>query len=164
MALELPRAPVRAPLSQVYKVFAQAVADALPLAALARNAEMHFDAMITVAETTAEPGAERVALLFGGAGPPDEFVIRIRPNTPVDVAFAEEAERRGDAAGMGNLAARCRTIWQVEAASSSPSWAIWECCALLALTALGPILPPDHSTLLGVSSARKRAARLRNGS
>jgi hypothetical protein len=153
-----------ATLPVVYLVFAQSADGTLPLAALCRNAETHFGSTVTLTEETPGAGfqsAYRVALEFREPPGHGTFVVHVRASSPADVAAATEAERRGSAAGMSTLAARCRFSWIVEPESATPDWAVWECCALLALTALGPILPPDHSTLLGVRSARERAVRAR---
>ena len=148
----------------MYIVFAQSEDATLPAGVLARNAEAHFEAIATLADTepAAGDGAHRLELTFDDPPLRAGFVVRIRKTEPSDVAVALLAEQRGDAAGMGALASRCASVWLVEPDGLAPEWAIWECCALLALTAFGPILPPDHSTLLGVRSARLRATRLRH--
>jgi hypothetical protein len=61
---------------------------------------------------------------------------------------------------MGALARRCPTIWDLEPDPGTPEPATLNLCALLAATALGPVLPPDTSTLLGVRSAMVRVEEL----
>ncbi|HEX4338223.1 MAG TPA: hypothetical protein VH062_20100 [Polyangiaceae bacterium] len=145
-------------------MFSQGAGGALPVAAIARNAEMHFASRIALTVEAASGdfvAAYRAELELSEEQSRTGFSVRVRPTTPADVALAVEAEQRGSAAGMSALAARCPSVWVVEPDAGAAAWAIWECCALLALTALGPILPPDHSTLLGVRSARARATRAR---
>jgi hypothetical protein len=90
------------------------------------------------------------------------FSLQTRPTTAADVADAEVAERRGRAGGMALLAAKCGELWLVEVSDEDatkveerPTW--WLLLALLASVSLGPVLPSDGSTLLGVRSARERA-------
>jgi hypothetical protein len=148
-------------------VFAQTEDGALPIAALGRHAELHFGLSISVSrpELPPEPPATTSVLLEVQS--PDatgSFAVRVRPVLPEDVRAAMAAEQRGKAAGMGDLAARCKTLWVVTADSVTAPWLTWECCALLAFAALGPVLPDDHSTLFGVRSARALALRLRTHS
>jgi hypothetical protein len=90
------------------------------------------------------------------------FSIGVRRVTTDDLGAASRAEARGNAFGMAALAARCSHVWSVSVVEQSPPWLLLECCALLASVALGPILPPDEDTLMGVRSARERAEKLRN--
>ena len=149
-----------------YTVFAQTADATLPISALRTHAERHFDLSIAVADASS-PGvstASGTRLHVQAAHAAGSYSIAVRLRTAADVALAQAAEQRGAAAGMGALAERCSHVWLVEAAPESPEWLTWEFCALLALTALGPILPEDHSTLLGVRSARARATKLKNES
>ena len=144
-------------------VFAQAECALAPLAELGARAKPHFAVTLKVLSgpTTGEepPPVTRVrATAHGTSG---VFSVTVRPVREEDVMNARSAEQRGRAAGMGDLAARCRSLWVVDAEAGSPEWLTLELCALLAFGALGPVLPPDGSTLLGVRSARERAAQLR---
>jgi hypothetical protein len=92
------------------------------------------------------------------------FELCTRPRTADDLAAAQVAEQRGRAGGMALLAARCDEVWEVSVvpaggpeATETP--AFWLLLALLASVSLGPVLPADGSTLLGVRSARERAER-----
>jgi hypothetical protein len=87
-----------------------------------------------------------------------ELTIEARDVTREDLANARDAEARGRAAGMGALAERCKIIWEVRvAAEPEPApIALLTLCAVCASVALGPILPPDHSTLFGVRGAIER--------
>jgi hypothetical protein len=142
-------------------VFAQAEGALIPFAALAGQARAHFSASVNVLDAGVAEPASGGRLEVVASGERGIFRLGARAITPGDVALARDAERRGHAAGMGDLAARCRSVWSVEAESGAPEWLLLELCALLAFAALGPVLPPDGSTLLGVRSARERAARLR---
>ena len=139
----------------MFTVFAQTADATLPISALRAHAERHFDLSIDVSAAAGAP------FLVRGGTAAGSYSITVRPRTAADVALARDAERRGARAGMGDLAERCSHVWLVHAAPESPAWLTWEFCALLALTALGPILPEDGTTLLGVRSAREQAARLR---
>ncbi len=143
----------------MHLVFAQATTGRLPADTLRRNAATHFDASIALTEPTSATDAYRLELGLGSEAA--HFTVQIRASTEADFALATEAEARGAAAGMAALAARCAYVWLVEPYPRTPEWITWECCALLALTALGPILPEDRSTLLGVRGAKRRADRLR---
>jgi hypothetical protein len=144
-------------------VFAQKEDGVLPLDALGRSAELHFGLMLSSspAIAAANTASSCVRLEVVSPDATAAFVVWIRPSTPEDVDAALVAEQRGNAAGMGALAARCKALWVVETQAGSPEWLLWECCAVLAFAALGPILPDDHSTLFGVRSARALALRLR---
>lgn len=140
-------------------VFVQATTGRLPEDVLRRNAAAHFDASIALTEQPSAPDAHLLTLDLGVERA--HFVVQVRSVTDADLTIAAEAEARGRAAGMAALAARCSYVWIVTPHATTPEWMTWECCALLALTALGPVLPEDRSSLLGVRSARTRADRLR---
>ena len=111
----------------------------------------------------AETPADVALVRFAVRGASATFQIRVRRVTTEDLAAANRAEARGNAFGMAALAARCSHVWKVEGADQGvPPWLLLECCALLASVALGPVLPPDEDTLMGVRSARERAEKLRN--
>jgi hypothetical protein len=143
----------------VHLVFVQAATGRLPENVLRRNAATHFDASIALTELPAPTDAYCLELFVGAERA--DFVVHTRSRTNADIALATEAEERGNAAGMAGLAARCSHVWLLEPHAGTSEWIIWECCALLALTALGPVLPEDRSTLLGVRGAKARADRLR---
>ena len=87
-----------------------------------------------------------------------EFRITSRATTKDDLMSARDAEARGRAAGMAALADRCDRVWTLETAGSEvPSEAAYlTLAALCASVALGPVLPPDSSTLFGVRGAIER--------
>ena len=87
-----------------------------------------------------------------------EFRIARRATTRDDLMSARDAEARGRAAGMAALAERCKQVWTIEPAGSEvPSEAAClTLAALCASVALGPVLPPDGSTLFGVRGAIER--------
>jgi hypothetical protein len=146
-------------------VFAQADTALFPLEQTRQYAARFFsNAVVTTGEGplfTLAPETGAVFLRLSQAGTDGDFVVRPRAVTPADVDRAREAERRGRAGGMSDLAARCRSVWVLEPAPSVPPWLVLECCALLASVGLGPVLPPEGDTLLGVRSARERAEKLR---
>ena len=151
------------------RIFARAATDRLPADALVQNAATHFGATAKITDAkgaaltrAALPSAYHLQLTFGSHRTRAAFTVHTRPRTPEDLADAAAAEARGQAAGMAALAERSAYVWLVEPDGAAPSWTFWECCAILALTALGPILPADGSTLLGVRSARARASELRD--
>lgn len=143
-------------------VFVQATTGRLPEDVLRRNAVTHFDASIALIEQPSAPDDYLLELHLGAERA--RFTLHVRSVTDADITIAAEAEERGRAAGMAALAARCSYVWLVIPHAATPEWITWECCALLALTALGPVLPEDRSTLLGVRSAKLRADRLRTSS
>jgi hypothetical protein len=87
------------------------------------------------------------------------FRIEARCPTEADQAAAREAERRGKAGGMADLAARCAALWVVTAEDDLTGSADLQLSALLASVALGPVLPEDESTLYGVRGAMERAEK-----
>lgn len=147
-------------------VFVQAECAPARLAELGARAKPHFAVTLEVLSDPAGSGngeeplpITRVRASAHGAS--GVFSVTVRPVRADDVVSARTAGERGRAAGMGELAARCRSLWVVDAEAGGPEWLTLELCALLAFGALGPVLPPDSSTLLGVRSARERAALLR---
>lgn len=141
-----------------YLVFAQIPEPEVPVDTLRAQARAHFDAELSrIGDGPVADRTVRIAMSspLGSA----EFGIEARAATADDRARALAAEERGRAAGMGALAARCPTVFVVQPAPSVQDPQVLELCAVLALVGLGPILPPDGSTLLGVRSARQRAGR-----
>jgi hypothetical protein len=82
--------------------------------------------------------------------------------TPDDLEEAKRAEARGQAAGMSALAERCAYVLEIGPVEGNVAEQPPEDSAALALAGvtasvvLGPILPPDHSTLFGVRGAMER--------
>jgi hypothetical protein len=146
-----------------YLIFSQRRAgDAFPV----EEARASAARMAVRLERAPHPGhSEDPALSFVASahGATATFRIECRGALPADLARAREAELRGRAAGMSDLAARCPTIWLVDSTADTPRWLVLELVAVLCATALGPALPPDGATLLGVRSARELAERLREG-
>lgn len=140
-----------------YLVFAQLAEPMVPFEALRAQGKAHFQAALTRDEGSFER-TPRVhissALGFG------DFLVLARPATSDDYARAQSAELRGRAAGMAGLAMRCPTVFVVEPDPDTKTSVVFEFCALLAAVGLGPVLPPDDSTLLGVRSARQWATRV----
>jgi hypothetical protein len=92
----------------------------------------------------------------------DEFVIRVRPCLREDWMEARDAEARGSAAGMAALAEKCTAVWEIApGGEDEPSEASYlTLSAICASVALGPVLPPDRSTLFGVRGAIERRDKL----
>lgn len=155
-----------------YRVFAQAPEAALDPAALVRAATRFFEADLEVLalrdRRADEPPVEgqelRVRLESKRRGFSAAFVIRSRPATADDHQAAREAEERGRAGGMGLLAARCPSLWEITPEDDSNEAAVLNLCAIAATVALGPTLPPDGSTLFGVRGAMERLERLTGAS
>lgn len=146
-----------------YRVYVQRDRPSIDVPAISRNARQHFGARVETVPLTDEstPEPTRVSLrLLRSDGVEGVFALTARLATDADWRSAREAEVRGRAAGMGDLAARCRTLWELEPEPGTPESATLTLCAALAVTALGPVLPPDGSTLFGVRGAMQRAERL----
>jgi hypothetical protein len=141
-------------------VFAQSDDTALPFERLSTHARAHFDAVLAT-DGPRDSGAARISYETDAAR--GDFDVCIRLAGAEDRDAAREIERRKPTGGLADLAARCKAVWEVDARGEPPEWLVFEFAALLASVALGPILTPDHSILLGVRSARERANRLRGG-
>jgi hypothetical protein len=141
-------------------VFAQSSDESFPARIAERHGATHFGLAIAAEAVEANVTTFNVS----SSGVRAAYRVSVRPITEDDLARARAAASRGGAPGMAELAARCRTAWLVEALNDPPAWLTWECCALVAFVALGPILPDDGASLLGVRSARERADRLRAAS
>jgi hypothetical protein len=159
-----PACPNERPLAHL--VFTQVDSDAFPVEQVRTHATKYFGGGFEAAPGgpafAVQPPADVVLVLFTVRGTSATFSVGVRRVTPEDLAAASRAEARGNAFGMAALAARCSHVWRVSVAGEAPPWLLLECCALLASVALGPILPPDEDTLMGVRSARERAEKLRN--
>lgn len=140
-----------------YRVFSQEATLAVPLSRLFEQARRHFALSLTLEEQRRDDTGQRLYFaLSAGAGP--RVWLRARQIRSEDLGAADRAESRGRAAGMAALARRCRSLWEVEAEAGLDTALFHEFCALLASVALGPVLPPDESTLYGVRGAMERAA------
>lgn len=146
-------------------VFAQATDAHIPIARIVNNARSYFPIDVEILSQRAEPGGPspetttvQVRVELDGASAC--FQIRSRHATRDDYIAAEEAEARGSASGMSLLARRCDYCWLMEPDDDADEATIWSLCALLASVALGPVLPDDHSTLMGVRGATERAREL----
>lgn len=96
---------------------------------------------------------------YPGAG---TFKLVSRLSSDDDRFAAEQAETRGQATGMSQLAARCPVVWTVTGEGEISGSAELQLSALLASVALGPVLPEDGSTLYGVRGAMERAEKARD--
>ncbi len=85
------------------------------------------------------------------------YTLSQQANADPAIALARAAEQRGKAFGMAQLAERCPWVWQVGCDGELETRLTWLLCAALAAWGLGPVLPPDQSTLFGVRGARLRA-------
>jgi hypothetical protein len=137
-------------------VFAQTDAAELPVAELLRNARRFFAASIDVQAVDGPRARLAVELPSGQKG---HFSVAIEPVTAGLLERAGRAETAGQAAGMASLAERCRSVWRIEPEGEAPDAVLFTLAAALASVALGPVLPPDDSTLFGVRGALKRAAQ-----
>jgi hypothetical protein len=143
-------------MAMIHLVFAQALAPIGDTSAFSGNAQRYFKATLQ-----ALPGAEgstRIEL-EGPRGVSGTFSIRQRARTADDLERARLAEQRGRAAGMAGLAERCPTVWLIEPDAGAHQAATLMLCAIIASAALGPVLPPDDSTLFGVRGAMERVER-----
>lgn len=173
----------------VYLVFSQAPTVRLDLAELLRHVQRYFPGweLEVLSESVAAAGAplpEALTTEFElrrGASPQRaQLCCRVRRATPPDHERAIRAEERGRAGGMAALARRCLHVAEVWPGAESlhaadpqatrlpthdgaPSVELLTFCAMLASVTLGPVLPPDDSTLFGVRGARERAEALAGG-
>jgi hypothetical protein len=142
-----------------YLVFCQEAA-APDSERLAAHAARFFGAKLELLEKAR--GEVRVRLSSTKPAFDAELVLRARDVTRDDIEDARDAETRGRAAGMSALAEKCKRIWEIgPAPSSEPVPAAYiSMSGICASVALGPVLPPDHSTLFGVRGALERLALL----
>jgi hypothetical protein len=137
-------------------VFAQTGDGAVPVVELLRNARHFFSASIDVLE--AEGARVRLAVELPG-GQRARFSVIVEPVTAALLERAARAEVTGRAAGMAALAGRCKCVWRIEPEGDAADPVLFTLAAALASVALGPVLPPDDSSLFGVRGALKRAER-----
>jgi hypothetical protein len=153
-----------------YRIFSQTPDAALDPAAIVRAATRFFEADIDVQSSRRSDeapfeGAELVVDLESKRrNLAARFTIRTRLASAEDYQAAREAEARGRAGGMGLLAARCPSVWEVHPEAGVSEAACLNLCAILAAVALGPTLPPDSSTLFGVRGAMERLEALTGAS
>lgn len=139
-----------------YLVFSQSQDGLIDFAQLQHHASRFFAAELDVLEGNARDEA-RVSFRSKLGLFDDAFTLRTRRVEREDLRAARGAEARGNAQGMGALAERCKFVWEVQVPEGASTRAVYSLCAVLASVALGPILPPDRQTLLGVRSARALA-------
>jgi hypothetical protein len=141
------------------RIFSQNPLD-LPRLVSAGTTHFAIDIDVLAAPTSSEARlrASQPGLYSG------DFSVRVRPVSEIDRADAERAEQAGSAAGMASLARRCPDVWEVSGPEATePSFedpATLALCSVLTTVALGPALPADLSTLLGVRSSQERLKKL----
>lgn len=142
------------------RVFAQGPA-ALDLPRLLGAARAHFEASVEVESAAAPPVVHSAVLRVTSArhGYSGRYEVRARGAVERDYAEADAAEERGRAAGMASLARRCPSLFELTPGDLTDPGAL-NLCAIIASVSLGPALPPDGSTLLGVRSSMERLERL----
>jgi len=147
------------------RVFSQQPDLVAALPQLLAHARRFFAAELEVLSSSPphrpEPLLAYVTLRLESARYPGRGTFRIDAQRPTDAdrAAAEEAETRGRAGGMAQLAARCQALWVITPEGEISGSAELQLSALLASVALGPVLPADGSTLYGVRGAMERAEK-----
>jgi len=147
------------------RVFSQQPDLVAALPQLLQHARRFFSMDVEVLSASApdrsEPEHAFVVLRLDGHRYPcrGEFRVESRAAKDDDRRAAQRAEARGRAGGMALLAARCGSVWTIFASSTNAGTAELQLSALLASVALGPVLPPDESTLYGVRGAMERAEK-----
>jgi hypothetical protein len=140
----------------MYLVFSQEPGGRPPHERLSTQSGRFFSTALDLVEQN----ENSVVVRLVASRPPlqGEFRIVARPTDRQDLMNARDAEARGQAAGMATLAERCPQVWTIDAAGSQiPSEAAYLTLAgICASVALGPVLPPDGSTLFGVRGAIER--------
>ncbi len=158
-----PRSRACSALGVVVRIFAQGP-PRLDLARFLGAARQHFSASLEVRSADQELRSAVLHLESARHGYAGTYAVRVRAAEDADYIEADAAEARGRAAGMAALARRCASVWEVAAERAGDSnWdepALVNLCAILASVALGPVLPEDGSTLLGVRSAMERVEKL----
>jgi len=137
--------------SVAFRVFAQSGDVVLPVDRLTTQARSHFDAVLAV---IGQGDFGATCLSYAARGARGDFDVSVRQLGAEDIAAARDVERAKPTGGLADLALRCRTVWTLEARGEPPEWLVFEFSALLASVALGPILTPEGSSLLGVRGAR----------
>lgn len=144
----------------LYRIFTESPDGSFDAARLSRNAKVFFRVTLEVLEH--EPRKLTLRLHPSATDDPVEIPLMAREVTKKDMKDVTDAERWGHAAGMGAIAARCRYLWEMTLPDDLPEAAALSLCAALASVALGPVLPPDKSTLFGVREAIERAREARD--
>jgi hypothetical protein len=139
-----------------YLVFVQRELPIVDLVGLTATAKKWFTVPI---EVLADQNPADVVVRAGTS----EFRLQARRTTEADLTVAKSAEERGRAAGMADLAGRCPTLWEITSRDGATETDTLRLCAVIASTGLGPVLPPDASTLFGVRGAMERVERLESG-
>jgi hypothetical protein len=144
-----------------YLVFSQARPAPADEAPLVHKARLFFRAELVFVQRQhrADHRSHYQASLSLPGHPPALLDLERRPATEDDWCAAEEAERAGQATGMAALARRCHVVWELPTSTASER-DLLTLCGILAATELGPVMPPDRSTLYGVRGARLRADAL----
>ena len=143
----------------VARVFSQAPFPPTSEVELITRGRAHFQAEVMFEVRHFQPDGAYFRGTFRRTDGELSFAVTVRRATDVDRLDAEEAEARGRAGGMSRLAKRCASVWEVDDIHERPL--DWLFLALLASVLLGPILPADGTTLLGVRSARLRSEAAR---
>ena len=146
-----------------YAVFAQDDGARLPVEQLKRQATRFFSTRVGLTVDKSYEGplprvdAARIVVLPEDATARGTRLLYGRPVDPEDVEAARMAEiaTGATAAGLAQLAARCRMIWLVVPASAEDRAAV-TLAAVLASVLLGPILAPGGRELFGVRTARTK--------
>ncbi len=142
----------------MYLVFSQDPQRLPDVDRLAAQAAKFFGSQLELVERTASH--VRVKMVSSRPAFAEELTIDARDVTHDDLANARDAEAKGRAAGMGTLAEKCKVVWEVRCRRDRGcAVALLTLCAVCASVALGPVLPPDHSTLFGVRGAIERRDR-----
>lgn len=139
----------------VARVFSQAPFPPTSEVELITRGRAHFQAELTFEVRHFQADGARFRGTFRRTDGELPFAIEVRLATETDRLDADVAEARGRAGGMAGLARRCLSVWEVDDVQDRPL--DWLFLALLASVLLGPILPADGATLLGVRSARLRS-------
>jgi hypothetical protein len=143
-------------MAEATRVFSQDPDLVARLPQLLQHARRFFAAEIEVLSASPSVRLRVLSARYPGSG---SFRVEARPTNHEDRVAAEAAEARGRAGGMAGLAARCPAVWVVTSEGDVSGSAELQLLALLASVALGPVLPPDASTLYGVRGAMERAER-----
>ncbi len=138
------------------RVFAQRETRTLDLVEILRATRRYFEASVEVQSASPDATSATLAVSSEKHAFRGVFAISTRAVTEQDLTDARSAEERGRAGGMATLAARCKTIWELEPVGTDDELARLNLCAVLASVALGPVLPDDCSTLYGVRGAMER--------
>jgi hypothetical protein len=134
-----------------FRVFSQRPGTSPDAAEWIRHAERFFETRL-VLESEPEGGVRMTLTLVGPREPKPlgSRACRCRPRSEEDLAFARAAS---GGAGLAELAARCPTVWRVDAESAADVIAL-RAAAIVAGVCLGPVLSPD-GRIFGPKTARE---------